>query len=302
MIDAAEFEFGIAVVRLDHPRAPVRRHDDWLVPWRRSESEPNIRFRSIPEQRRSRDRGDPSHDEGGPSVSTVSDKPTSDKPTSDKPTYRPADPSGVPTDSRSPATRTAIDAAARTVIAHQGHSSPPPLPTSPPTRAAQRHRFTTTTTPRKRWSASGALRFRDEVGERGRSWLPGTTMPTRERTHQAAAAHWHAYKHRLPEMISMLAIGDDQRRLRAQSYWADICAIPTSFITEMVRRAQADGCCAGDDPAADRGGDRGDAEPVLLPAGLAGPASRQDDRPDDEACIATLTNVFYRAIYSKEGC
>jgi hypothetical protein len=25
------------------------------------------------------------------------------------------------------------------------------------------------------------------------------------------------------------------------------------------------------------------------------------DAPDDEACISTLTNIFYRAVYDKEG-
>ena len=33
---------------------------------------------------------------------------------------------------------------------------------------------------------------------------------------------------------------------------------------------------------------------------LAGPAASRAE-PDDEACIATLANIFYRAIYSKEG-
>ena len=96
-------------------------------------------------------------------------------------------------------------------------------------------------------------------------------------------------------MSQLAMVNDDFAR-----YWADICAIPTSFITEMVRRAQADGYCAGDDPQ---------LIAVAIVAmlnqfcylQLAGPASRQDDRPDDEACIATLTNVFYRAIYCKEG-
>jgi hypothetical protein len=68
----------------------------------------------------------------------------------------------------------------------------------------------------------------------------------------------------------------------------------------MARRAQADGYCAGDDPQ---------LIAVAIVAmlnqfcylQLAGPASRQHDRPDDEACIATLANIFYRAIYYKEG-
>ena len=36
--------------------------------------------------------------------------------------------------------------------------------------------------------------------------------------------------------------------MTSRSIWAEICAIPTSFITESVRRAQAEGYCAGDDP------------------------------------------------------
>ncbi len=83
--------------------------------------------------------------------------------------------------------------------------------------------------------------------------------------HQAAAAHWHTYKHLLAEIISvsqLAMINDD-----FAEYGAEMCSIPTSFDTEMVRGAQFDGYCA----------------------------------PDDEACIRTLTNVFYRAIYDKEG-
>ena len=44
--------------------------------------------------------------------------------------------------------------------------------------------------------------------------------------------------------VSQLAMVNDD----FAQYWAEICAIPISFITEMVRRAQADGYCAGDDP------------------------------------------------------
>jgi hypothetical protein len=96
-------------------------------------------------------------------------------------------------------------------------------------------------------------------------------------------------------MSQLAMVNDDFAK-----YWADICDISTSFITEMVRRAQADGYCAGDDPQ---------LIAVAIVAmlnqfcylQLAGPASRQDDSPDDEACIATLANIFYRAIYCREG-
>jgi hypothetical protein len=96
--------------------------------------------------------------------------------------------------------------------------------------------------------------------------------------------------------VSQLAMVNDD----FAQYWADICDIPTSFITEMVRRAQTDGYCARDDPQ---------LIAVAIVAmlnqfcylQLADPASRRDDEPDDEACIATLTNIFYRAIYCEEG-
>src|ERR1700735_4573706 len=105
MVDAAELEHGIAVVRLDHPRAPVRRRCTWVVPCRRTESKPNIRFRSIPENPPFpgwwRSRG---HDEGAPSVSTVSDQPTGRAPL---PTHRGRQ------------TQAAIDTAARIVISRK---------------------------------------------------------------------------------------------------------------------------------------------------------------------------------------
>src|SRR6201999_2609748 len=221
--------FGIAVVRLDHPRAPVRPRGAWLVPWRRSESEPNIRFRSIPEQRRSRDRGDPSHDEGGPSVSTVSDSSSSRAP--------------LPTN-RGRQTQVAIDAAARTVIARQGI-----LATTIADIAAEAGRSTASFynyyDSKESMVREWALRFHDEVGERAKP-VTQHGLSSRERAHRAAAAHWHTYKHLLAEMVSVsqLAMVNDD----FASYWAEICAITTSFITEMVRRAQADGYCADDDP------------------------------------------------------
>jgi hypothetical protein len=96
--------------------------------------------------------------------------------------------------------------------------------------------------------------------------------------------------------VSQLALVNDD----FAQYWAEICAIPTSFITEMVRRAQSDGYCARDDPQ---------LIAVAIVAmlnqfcylQLAGPPSSQGGQPDDEACIDTLTNIFYRAIYCEEG-
>jgi AcrR family transcriptional regulator len=214
-------------------------------------------------------------------VSTVSDSPTERAP--------------VPTN-RGRQTRAAIDTAARTVIARKGV-----LATTIADIATEAGRSTASFynyyDSKEAMVREWALRFRDEVGERAKP-VTRHGLSTRERAHQAAAAHWHTYKHRLAEMISvsqLAMVSDDFAQ-----YWADICDIPTSFITGMVRRAQADGYCAGDDPQ---------LVAVAIVAmlnqfcylQLAGPASRQDEKADDEACIATLANIFYRAIYCKEG-
>jgi AcrR family transcriptional regulator len=192
-------------------------------------------------------------------------------------------------------TQAAIDAAARTVIARKGI-----LATTIADIAAEAGRSTASFynyyDSKEAMVREWALRFRDEVNQRA---LPVIRhgLSDRERAQQAAAAHWHTYRNRLAEMISvsqLAMINDDFAQ-----YWADICAIPTSFITEMVRRAQAQGYCAGDDPQ---------LIAVAIVAmlnqfcylQLAGTGSSPAAAPDDQACINTLANIFYRAIYYKE--
>jgi len=83
-------------------------------------------------------------------------------------------------------------------------------------------------------------------------------------------------------------------------HWAEICCIPTPFIDEMVRRAQSDGYCAGDDP-------RLIAVAIVAMLNqfcylqLAGPGPGPGGDPDGAACITTLANIFYQAIYCEEG-
>ncbi|MFZ1160904.1 TetR/AcrR family transcriptional regulator [Mycobacterium sp.] len=201
----------------------------------------------------------------------------------------------LPTD-RGRRTQAAIDTAARTVITRKGF-----LATTIADIATEAGRSTASFynyyDSKEAMVREWALRFRDEVGERAKP-VTRHGLSTHERVHQAAAAHWHTYKHLLAEMISVsqLAMVNDD----FAQYWLEICDIPTSFITEMVRRAQSDGYCAGDDPQLI-------ALAIVAMLNqfchlqLAGPAASRGIEPDDEACIATLTNVFYRAIYSKEG-
>jgi AcrR family transcriptional regulator len=214
-------------------------------------------------------------------VSTVSDPPTSRAP--------------LPTN-RGRRTQAAIDTAARTVIARKGI-----LATTIADIATEAGRSTASFynyyASKEAMVREWALRFRDEVNQRAEP-VTRHGLSNRERADQAAAAHWHTYKHRLAEMISvsqLAMVSDDFAQ-----YWSEICSIPTIFITEMVRRAQAQGYCPADDPQ---------LIAVAIVAmlnqfcylQLAGPGSRPGGGPDDEACISTLANIFYRAIYYKEG-
>ena len=64
----------------------------------------------------------------------------------------------------------------------------------------------------------------------------------------------------------------------------------------MVKQAQHDGFCAGRRSAPGRRGDGVDAQSVLLHPAQRRPRPATDD-VDDDACITTLANVFYRTIY-----
>ncbi|HEX7322916.1 MAG TPA: TetR/AcrR family transcriptional regulator [Mycobacterium sp.] len=191
-------------------------------------------------------------------------------------------------------TRAAIDAAARAVVARKGI-----LATTIADITAEAGRSTASFynyyDSKEAMVGEWALRFRDEAGRRAAT-VTGHGLSNRERAHQAAAAHWTTYRNRLAEMIgvSQLAmVSDDFAR-----HWAEICAIPISFITETVKRAQSDGYCA-------------DADPHLLAVALVSMFNQfcyvqlsgsrfPADTPDDTACIDTLSNIFYRAIFYKE--
>lgn len=199
-------------------------------------------------------------------------------------------PVGQPT-ARGRQTQAAIDVAARSVIARKGI-----LATTVADIAAEAGKSTASFynyyDSKEAMIRQWALRFRDEANRRAAT-VTRHGLSDRERAHEAAAAHWHTYRHRLAEMIgvSQLAmISDDFAQ-----YWADICAIPIAFITEMVKRAQDDGYCAGDDP-----GLLAEAIVAMFNQFCYIQLSGAANDPDDHACIDTLANVFYRAIYCRE--
>jgi hypothetical protein len=79
--------------------------------------------------------------------------------------------------------------------------------------------------------------------------------------------------------------------------WSDICELPIALTTRMVKHAQGEGFCTDDDPH-------------LVAVALVSMLNQfcytrlsgenATDTLDDEACITTLANIFYRTIYHKE--
>jgi AcrR family transcriptional regulator len=192
-------------------------------------------------------------------------------------------------------TQAAIDAAARTMIARKGI-----LATTISDIAAEAGKSTASFynyyDSKEAMVREWAVRFRDEARERSRAAAePGLT--NWERSYEAAAAHWHTYRNRLAEIISvsqLAMISDD-----FAEYWADICSLPIGLTTQMVKQAQRQGFCAIED------------DPHLVAVAmvsmlnqfcytqLSGGAAA--DAVADDACITALANIFYRTIYHKEA-
>jgi AcrR family transcriptional regulator len=192
-------------------------------------------------------------------------------------------------------TQAAIDAAARAVIARKGI-----LATTISDIAAEAGKSTASFynyyDSKEAMVREWAVRFRDEARERARAAAePGLT--NWERSYQAAAAHWNTYRNRLAEIISvsqLAMINDD-----FAEYWSEICSLPIGLITQMIKQAQRQGFCTTED------------DPHLMAVAmvsmlnqfcytrLSGDAAA--DAIDDDACITTLANIFYRTIYHKEA-
>ena len=190
-------------------------------------------------------------------------------------------------------TQAAIDAAARKVIARKGilATTIADIATEAGRSAASFYNYYDS---KEAMVGQWAVRFRDEANQRALSVTRHGLSP-RERAYEAAAAHWHTYRNRLAEVISvsqLAMINDDFAQ-----FWAEMCEVPISFIAESVRRAQAEGYCPGDDPQLI-------AEAIVAMFNqfcyIQLSRAHTDEAPDDRACIQTLANIYYRAIYGKE--
>jgi AcrR family transcriptional regulator len=190
-------------------------------------------------------------------------------------------------------TRAAIDAAARNVIARKGF-----LATTIADIAMEAGKSTASFynyyDSKESMVREWVQRFIDDA--RASAHAAGESgLSNRERSYQAAAAYWFTYRNKLPEIISVsqLAMVNDD----FAAYWTDLCSLPLSLIMGVVERAQRDGFCPDDDPK-------------LTAVALVSMLNQfcyyhfsgdgKADAVDDEACITTLANVFYRTIYYKE--
>ncbi|BBX85876.1 TetR/AcrR family transcriptional regulator [Mycolicibacterium aubagnense] len=186
-------------------------------------------------------------------------------------------------------TQAAIDNAARAVIARKGI-----LATTISDIAAEAGRSTASFynyyDSKEAMVHEWAQRFRDEARDRALS-ATGPELSNWERSHQAAAAHWKTYRHRLAEVIAisqLATINDDFAQ-----YWAEICELPISLIMSMVKHAQQQGFCLDDNPR---------LVAVALVSMLNQFCYTQlsgdgAETADDDACVTTLANIFYRTIY-----
>lgn len=190
-------------------------------------------------------------------------------------------------------TQAAIDAAARAVISRKGF-----LATTISDIAAEAGKSTASFynyyDSKEAMVREWAVRFRDEARQRSRAAAePGLTGW--ERSYQAVAAHWHTYRNRLAEIISIsqLAMVNDD----FAQYWTDICALPIELVTNMVKHAQRQGFSVDDDPHL-----TAVAMVSMLNQFCYGQLSGDKaDSVDDAACIEALAKIFYRTIYHEGG-
>lgn len=189
-------------------------------------------------------------------------------------------------------TQAAIDAAARVVIARKGI-----LATTIADIAAVAGRSTASFynyyDSKEAMVREWAMRFRDEARERAEA-AAEPDLDNRQRAYRAAAAHWHTYRHRLAEMIgvSQLAMINDD----FSQYWSDICELPIALITTMVKQAQHKVFSIGDDPHLVAVAMASKLNQFCYEQ-LSGGRGYGAGPVDDDACITTLANVFYRTVY-----
>lgn len=139
-----------------------------------------------------------------------------------------------------------------------------------------------------------ARQFQDEARDRlaAAERLVGTDP--RERIEAAARAHWETYRERMAEMVGVfqLAMINDDFAV----VWDEICLEAESGIARAIRSAQRRGFSPGADPDLTAGAIVG----MLNMFCYENLANGRASDVNDEACIKTLANAWYHAIYWTE--
>lgn len=201
-----------------------------------------------------------------------------------------ADPAkGRPT-RRGRETLEAIDAAARKVIAEKGFLKmrvADILAEAGRSPASFYNYYDSKEALLERW----ARRFQDEARARAQAGRQVAGREPRERVAASARAHWETYREWLAEMVGVFQlamVNDDFAQV-----WDELCAEAIAGIAEEVTRAQERGYCPGVDPHLT-------ATAIVGMMNMFSYEKLANGRAadvDDEACVATLTEIWYRAVY-----
>lgn len=138
-----------------------------------------------------------------------------------------------------------------------------------------------------------AREFQREARERLLVAEANSPSDPRSRVGIAARAHWETYRERLAEMVGvyqLAMVNDDFAKV-----WDSICEEPVAGIARSIVRAQSRGYCPGLDP-------RLAAEAIVAMLNQFCYEKLANGRAatvDDEACIATLADMWFRSIYWK---
>lgn len=134
-----------------------------------------------------------------------------------------------------------------------------------------------------------ARRFQSEARRRVELGSAGGTP--RDRVEAAARGHWDTYREHLAEMIGVYQLS--MINVDFAAVWHELTQEAVDNIAHGVRRAQAQGYCPGIDPVLTARA----IVSLLNQFCYDNLANGREAEVDDEACVATLTDIWYRAVF-----
>ncbi|EGD54188.1 TetR/AcrR family transcriptional regulator [Gordonia neofelifaecis] len=192
---------------------------------------------------------------------------------------------------RGRATQDAIDAAARKVIAEKGFLK---MTVADIVKEAGKSpaSFYNYYDSKEALMESWARQFQLEARTRAAAYERSGT--TRARVEAAARAHWETYRDHLAEMVGvyqLAMINDDFAQV-----WDEVSREAVDGISQGIVLAQKKGYCPGHDAELVARAIVAMMQQFCYDNLAAGRA----ETADDEACIATLTEIWYRSVFWTE--